>query len=85
MFFLRTWNTNYFYTSKPKPLLKTIVKRIPLSDRVIDTSNVEFFYKLNKDLGLEFADYTNFSFDLLEEDSDDDFLLYLRNYHQKPY
>lgn len=84
-FFLRKWNTSYFYTLKPKQLTKTIVRRIPLSDRVIDTSNVEFFYKLNKDLGLEFEDYTNLSFDLIEEDDDDDFLLYLRNYHQKPY
>lgn len=83
-FFLRKWGTSYFYSLKPKPLAKTIVRRIPLSDRVIDTANVEFFYKLNKDLTLEFEDYNNSLFDLIEED-EDDFLLYLRNYHQKPY
>lgn len=61
-----------------------LVRRMPLSERVIIATNLEFFYKLNKKLNEEFfglvagVDAPNF-------EPLSDFLIYLRNYHQKPY
>lgn len=61
-----------------------LVRRMPVSQRVIETTNVEFFYKLNK---YTKVDLTTGNFDYFDEsfDDSDDFLIYLRNYHQKPY
>lgn len=57
-----------------------LVKRMPLSKRVIENTSVEFFYKLNKKKNRNVIE----DFDVIDEDKPDLFI-YLRNYHQKPY
>ena len=61
-----------------------LTRRIPLSRRVVDTTNIDFFYKLNKQLKNSLLaknlDYFSNNFS-----SASDFTIYLRNYHQKPY
>lgn len=59
---------------------KNLIKRIPVSGRVIEATAVEFFYKLNK----KFNNHLIEDFAFIEEEVTD-FLIYLRNYHQKPY
>lgn len=59
---------------------KNLIKRIPVSARVIEATAVEFFYKLNKKFNNHLAE----DFAFIEEEVTD-FLIYLRNYHQKPY
>ena len=55
-----------------------------MSDRLVTQYNIEFYYKLNKnthediiDAGTKLWDYKFFE--------KTDMLVYLRNYHQKPY
>lgn len=62
---------------------KTLVNRIPITNRAINDGTLELFYKLNKNL-LEDSTYLQSSLnaDLHEKG---DFSIYLRNYHQKPY
>lgn len=57
-----------------------LVKRMPISNRVIENTSVEFFYKLNKKKNRNVIE----DFDIIDEDKPDLFI-YLRNYHQKPY
>lgn len=59
---------------------KNLIKRIPVSTRVIEATAVEFFYKLNK----KFNHHLVEDFAPIDEEVTD-FLIYLRNYHQKPY
>lgn len=58
----------------------TLVRRMPVSARVIEATAVDFFYKLNKKFNRHLQD----DFTPVEEPSTE-FLVYLRNYHQKPY
>ena len=62
-----------------------LVSKIPLVQRVINDTNLELFYKLNKDTEEGLADFGYYlnHYSVLEEE--EDFLIYLRNYHQKPY
>lgn len=57
-----------------------LVRRMPITTRVIEATAVEFFYKLNK----KFNRYLAETF-TTADDHDTDFLVYLRNFHQKPY
>lgn len=61
-----------------------LVRRMPVSERVIIATNLELFYKMNKRLKEEIVslskDYQSTSYEL-----EPDLLIYLRNYHQKPY
>ncbi len=67
-----------------RPISNLLIKKLPISQRVIETTNVEFFYKLNKDFKREIlSDSQDYFEDYFEES--DDFLIYLRNYNQKPY
>lgn len=78
---------SYFsYFSKKYGHMNSIIlmKKIPLTDRVISKNNLEFFYKLNKhtseDLLLSANSNILKSNILLNK-----FKVYLRNFHQKPY
>ncbi len=83
--FVFSFSSNSAFTLfKERPLSNLLIKRIPLSQRVIEVSNVEFFYKLNKDFKREILGGLENYFDDYFEESDD-LLIYLRNYHQKPY
>jgi len=62
-----------------------LVAKIPLVQRVINDTNLELFYKLNKDLEDEFWDYGYFLNHYSVNEEEEDFLIYLRNYHKKPY
>lgn len=83
-FFANFCTTVGFKTQFTEAGSNILVKRMPLSQRVIETTNVEFFYKLNKytkgDLLSEMPDYFDDAFD-----DSNDLIIYLRNYHQKPY
>lgn len=59
---------------------KTLIKRIPVSTRVIEATSVEFFYKMNKKFNRNLVE----DYDLVDEEVTE-FIIYLRNYHQKPY
>ena len=61
-----------------------LVKRMPLSERVITATNVDFFYKLHKNLDEEITLMSR-NLESLAENDPFDFLIYLRNYNQKPY
>lgn len=61
-----------------------LVKRMPLSERVIIATNLELFYKLNKRLKDEVI-YLSKNYDSTSYELEPDLLIYLRNYHQKPY
>lgn len=65
------------FSNTPK---KILIKRIPVSERVLEAASVEFFYKLNKKTDEALID--DFAINIDEEE---DLLIYLRNYHQKPY
>lgn len=59
---------------------ETLTKRIPVSLRIVEAASVEFFYKLNKKKNWNLIEDFNQA-----DSSNEDFLIYLRNYHQKPY
>lgn len=89
--FKRFKRKNYFVLNKiligsskffkiPKNIL---VQKIPLTHKVLNTYNVEFFYKLNKNTKkINLEDSNNFTWWTNE---DCKFTIYSRNYHQKPY
>ena len=58
-----------------------LIKKIPVSANVISQYNLEFFYKLNKVTPT--LAVTSHLDEFCAENTD--FLVYLRNYHQKPY
>ena len=61
-----------------------LVKKIPLSKRVVSRNNLEFFYKLHKhtkkNLNYIYTGHSIFSNNLQER-----WRVYLRNFHQQPY
>lgn len=61
-----------------------LVKRMPITQRVIETTNVELFYKHSKDTKAELAQGA-LVYASQNLGNDEDLLIYLRNYHQKPY
>lgn len=71
---------NYSYFNIEETGKNILVKRMPVSKRVIENTSVEFFYKLNKKKNRNIIE----DFDLIDEERPDLFI-YLRNYHQKPY
>jgi len=71
---------NYSYFNIEEVSSNVLVKRMPVSKRVIENTSVEFFYKLNKKKNRNVIE----DFDLIDEERPDLFI-YLRNYHQKPY
>lgn len=74
---------NHYTVSFSKIPKNILVQKIPLTEKIINTYNVEFFYKLNKKAQLQ-----NFSDDWSFFPSDysySKFSIYSRNYHQKPY
>lgn len=85
----RKLKKRYFVkTAHNRPLLslwlnngsKTLIRRIPVSTRVIEATSVEFFYKMNKKFNRNLVE----DYDLVDEEVTE-FIIYLRNYHQKPY
>lgn len=80
----RTFKTrtfyNYSYFNVEEVGKNILVKRMPVSKRMIENTSVEFFYKLNKKKNRNVIE----DFDLIDEERPDLFI-YLRNYHQKPY
>lgn len=59
-----------------------LVKKIPISERLFEQYNLEFFYKLNKNTKEEVL-YNALTYNTGSDVSD--LVIYLRNYHQKPY
>lgn len=82
---MKFWSFVGWKQKYKKPLTKILLKRIPVSERVIETTDVEFFYKHNKDLRRELLVCKPYDLQELIFDENDDLLVYLRNYHQKPY
>lgn len=80
----RTFETRSFFTNFEFEFYKAgnniLVKRMPVSKRVMENTSVEFFYKLNKKKNRNVIE----DFDIIDDDKPDLFI-YLRNYHQKPY
>ncbi len=86
--------TNTFFYFNYQSFLKKIKfknqnplsNRIPLTQRVIENSYLEFFYKFNKEGYDIVSNYNEFltlkSYNIY---GDKDFTIFLRNYHQKPY
>lgn len=72
--------TEIFYKFFTNSSSKVLVQRIPVSTRVIEATSVDFFYKLNKKRNSQLWE----DFETVDE-YQTDFLIYLRNYHQKPY
>ena len=73
-----------FFTKIIKPSKNILVKKIPISSRVISQYNLDFFYKLNKTIKLDLQ-YTSKSYTTNSSDNFENFTIYLRNFHQKPY
>ena len=61
-----------------------LLRKIPLTKKVINDSNLELFYKLNKNIDEQTFNSTLF-LNLNTFNVEEEFTLYLRNYHQKPY
>jgi len=70
-----------FFLKNDNIIRNILIKKIPVSNSVISQYNLEFFYKLNKFTPALAA--TDRLSEFCAENSD--FLIYLRNYHQKPY
>jgi hypothetical protein len=81
--FLNYFISSYFFFKKLSITSNTLVNRIPLTKKVINDSNLEIFYKLNKNLKEDLAQLVKNPNNLVNDDID--FHVYLRNYHQKPY
>ena len=63
-----------------------LVNRIPLTERVLNNSYLEFFYKNNKDGSNINYNYSKFlTLKSYEETGSQDLTIFLRNYNQKPY
>lgn len=62
-----------------------LINRAPLTERILQTSYLECFYKLNKepeDIKNNSNNFTNLK---SYEDDKNDITIFLRNFHQKPY
>lgn len=68
------------FSKLPKNIL---VQKIPLTEKVLTKYNVEFFYKLNKKVQVQ--NFRNDSRFTPVHPADNKFVVYSRNYHQKPY
>lgn len=79
LFQVNSFNDQFELTSS-KSSRNILVQRMPVSTRVIESTSVEFFYKLNKKKNKFLIE----DFDITEN-NEPDLLIYLRNYHQKPY
>ncbi len=83
-FFSTYMRTIPFFNNSYKYQINILTRRIPISKRVVETTNIDFFYKLNKHsknaLISKNLDYFSTKFS-----NSNDFIIYLRNYHQKPY
>lgn len=83
-FFSTYIRTIPFFNNSYKYQINILTRRIPISKRVVETTNIDFFYKLNKHsknaLISKNLDYFSTKFS-----NSNDFIIYLRNYHQKPY
>lgn len=74
-----------FFIQKNKKAFLPIINKIPLTERVLNNSYLEFFYKFKKEKN-DIKEFLNTFFSLKSYDEcDDNFRIYLRNYHQKPY
>jgi hypothetical protein len=81
MYYINNIRSRSIILRKDTSLKNILVKKIPISDRVVTQYSLEFFYKLNK-----FTPKLAVTSNLLEFClENNDFLIYLRNYHQKPY
>lgn len=76
--------TNYFWLNHPIFKKSTLMRRIPITDRLFSQHNVEFFYKLNKKADEELQILLKNNCDYVSNYSKK-LTIYLRNYHQKPY
>lgn len=74
-----TYQINNQYVGK-----NILIQKIPVSERLLSNYNLEFFYKLNKFTKEDLTFISN-NYELNLETESDEFLVYLRNYHQKPY
>jgi len=74
-----TYQINNQYVGK-----NILIQKIPVSERLLSNYNLEFFYKLNKFTKEDLIFISN-NYELNLETESDEFLVYLRNYHQKPY
>ncbi len=81
--FLNYFISSYFFFKKLAITSNTLVNRIPLTKKVINDSNLEIFYKLNKNLKEDLSQLVKNPNNLVNDEID--FHVYLRNYHQKPY
>lgn len=79
LFQVNSFNDQFELTSS-RSSRNILVQRIPVSTRVIEAASVDFFYKLNKKKNRFLID----DFDATVN-NEPDLLIYLRNYHQKPY
>lgn len=79
LFQVNSFNDQFELTST-KSSQNILVQRMPVSTRVIEAASVDFFYKLNKKKNKFLIE----DFDITEN-NEPDLLIYLRNYHQKPY
>lgn len=78
--FSKIMSLSFKFFKIPKNIL---VQKIPLTTKVLNNYNVEFFYKLNKKTKQSNIEESyNFSYGFEEESP---LFIYSRNYHQKPY
>lgn len=92
MFFRKVRTKNYqnysYFSSFAKKIISTpnnfLMKKIPLTDRVVKRNNLEFFYKLNKHTSEDLLLNSNENV-LKQAYASNKFKIYLRNFHQKPY
>lgn len=92
MFFKRYRNTHYkifthslyFGSQQISIPCNVLVKKIPLTERVISQYNLEFFYKLNKNSKDDLLHLSD-DFSAQRWELNSSFTLYLRNFHQKPF
>ncbi len=83
-FFSRYFNFLQVFKKKLSIYNNILLKKIPLSERIVLKSNLEIFYKFNKHMyknnkkGLRNSYLKEYSFK-------NKFKIYLRNFHQKPY
>ena len=78
-------NFEGFFKRKHVIQTPSLVDRAPLTQRVVETSYLELFYKLNKE-GLRIEHSDNYlSFKDKKMSHENDLTIFLRNYHKKPY
>jgi hypothetical protein len=74
-----------YFLKKTNNKSNPIVNKIPLTQRVINNSYLEFFYKFKKEKVHVKEHLNQFVNVKYFESEDDKFSIYLRNYHQKPF